>query len=199
LDHLTSPGLAYSQILLARIYEPLVLVNIVISWIRLADLNPCTICTMYISFNYLSFQIWYCVLFSLIFHSSGHCKVKKNICVFMVTCQKNLGSVGIKKSFFFFLLSAKPEIVVSDSGISFSKFPVSRHLLKLFYDENTQFFYLLCSQFRRKASSWINKTLLLIKQHITCINISRYVNIDKFVSIRYIFLLARRHTADYFS
>jgi hypothetical protein len=38
---------AYSQILLARIYEPLV--NTVISWIRLADLNPCTTCTMYIS------------------------------------------------------------------------------------------------------------------------------------------------------
>jgi hypothetical protein len=29
---------------------------------------------------------------------------------------------------------AKPEIVVSDSGISFSKFLVSRHLLKLFYE-----------------------------------------------------------------
>jgi hypothetical protein len=28
----------------------------------------------------------------------------------------------------------------------------------------TQFFYLLCSQFRQKASGWINKTLLLIKQ-----------------------------------
>jgi hypothetical protein len=28
----------------------------------------------------------------------------------------------------------------------------------------TQFFYLLYSQFRQKASSWINKTLLLIKQ-----------------------------------
>jgi hypothetical protein len=33
--------------------------------------------------------------------------------------------------------------------------------------------------------------LLLIKQHITYMNISRYVNIDKFVNIRYIFLLAR--------
>ena len=105
----------------------------------------------------------------------------------MVTCQKNLGSVGIK--FFFFLLSVRLEIVVpeSDSGISFSKFRVSRHLLKLFYDENTQFFYLLCSQFRQKASGWINKTLLLIKQHITYMNISRYANIDKFVNIRYIF------------
>jgi hypothetical protein len=64
--------------------------------------------------------------------------------------------------------------------------------LKLFYDENTQFFYLLCSQFRQKASGWINKALLLIKQHITYMNISRYANIDKFVNIRYIFLLARR-------
>jgi hypothetical protein len=53
--------------------------------------------------------------------------------VFTVTCLKNLGSVSIKKK----LLSAKPEIVVpeSDSGISFSKFPVSRRLLKVFYDE----------------------------------------------------------------
>jgi hypothetical protein len=60
--------------------------------------------------------------------------------------------------------------------------------LKLFYDENTQFFYLLCSQLRQKASGCINKTLLLIKQHITYMNISRYANIDKLV---YIFLLAR--------
>jgi hypothetical protein len=29
--------------------------------------------------------------------SSGHCKAKKKMCVFMVTCQKNLGSVDIKK------------------------------------------------------------------------------------------------------
>jgi hypothetical protein len=81
---------------------------------------------------------------------------------------------------------------VPESDISFSKFPVTRRLLKLFYDENTQFFYLLCSQFRQKTSGWINKTLLLIKQHITYMNLSRYANIDKFVNIRYIFLLARR-------
>jgi hypothetical protein len=39
--------------------------------------------------------------------------------------------------FLLLLLSAKPELVIleSDSGISFSKFPVSRHLLKLFNDE----------------------------------------------------------------
>ena len=35
----------------------------------------------------------------------------------MVACQKNLGLVGIKKKYF--LLSAKPEIVVPDSGIQF--------------------------------------------------------------------------------
>jgi hypothetical protein len=36
----------------------------------------------------------------------------------MITCQKNLGSVGIN---FFFLLSAKPEIVPG-SGIRFQYF-----------------------------------------------------------------------------
>jgi hypothetical protein len=50
------------------------------------------------------------------------------------------------------IMQQNPEIVVPGSGISFLKFPVSRHLMKLFYDENTQFFYLLCSQFRQKAS-----------------------------------------------
>ena len=45
---------------------------------------------------------------------------KKNICVFTVTCQKNLGSVGRDFFFFFFfLLSTKPEIVVPGSGIRF--------------------------------------------------------------------------------
>ena len=39
----------------------------------------------------------------------------------MVTCQKNLESVGIK-NIFFFLLSTKPEIVVPGSGIPFRYF-----------------------------------------------------------------------------
>ena len=45
----------------------------------------------------------------------------KKICVFTVTCQKNLGSVGRHLFFilFIFLLSAKPEIVVPGSGIQF--------------------------------------------------------------------------------
>jgi hypothetical protein len=89
---------------------------------------------------------------------------KKYICVFTVTCQKNLGSVG-RHYFFFFLLSAKPEIVVPWSGIRFRYF-----IFEIFGKPSfvswrvTQFFYLLCSQFRQKASGWINKTLLLIKQ-----------------------------------
>ena len=48
----------------------------------------------------------------------------KKIYVFTVTCQKNLGSVGLHFNFFFknFLLSAKPEIVVASSGIRFPYF-----------------------------------------------------------------------------
>ena len=76
---------------------------------------------------------------------------KKNICVFTVTCQKNLWSVGWHYLFFFFLLSAKPEIVVpeSDSGISFS---ISRHLLKLFYDELHSFSTFFALNFEKKLA-----------------------------------------------
>jgi hypothetical protein len=108
LDHLTSPGLAYSQILLARIYEPLVLVNTVISWIRLADLNPCTTCTMYISLTIFLFRSGIAFYFHLL--STVQITVrpkKKKICVFTVTVKKILGSVGIKKIFFFFFTIGK--------------------------------------------------------------------------------------------
>ena len=74
--------------------------------------------------------------------------------------------LGQKKYMCVYCHTAKPEIVVpeSDSGISFTKFPVNHHLFWSFLWRVTQFFYLLCSQFRQKASGWINKTLLLIKQ-----------------------------------
>ena len=54
--------------------------------------------------------------------------------------------------YYYFLLSAKPEIVVpeSDSGISFSKFPVSGHLLKLFYDELCSFSTFFALNFDKK-------------------------------------------------
>ena len=45
---------------------------------------------------------------------------------------------------------------------------------------------------KKKKKKKKNKTLLLIKQYITYMNISRYANMDKFVNIRHIFLLARR-------
>ena len=52
--------------------------------------------------------------------------------------------------FIFFLLSAKTEIVISDSGISFSKFPVIHHLLKLFYDELHSFSTFFALNFDKK-------------------------------------------------
>ena len=72
---------------------------------------------------------------------------KKNICVFTVTCQKK-SRVG-RSGLIFFLLSAKPEIVVSNSGISFSKFPVSRHL---FYDELHSFSTFFALNFDKKLA-----------------------------------------------
>jgi hypothetical protein len=85
---------------------------------------------------------------------------KKYICVFTATFQQNLGSVGWDYYFFFFYYRQNRKqlfpVPESDSGISISIFPVKWRIM--------QFFYLLCSQFRQKASSWINKTLLLVKQ-----------------------------------
>jgi hypothetical protein len=60
------------------------------------------------------------------------------------------------------LLSDKrqPKIVVPGYWIRFRYF-----IFEIFAKMRVmQFFYLLCSQFRQKASCWINKTLLLIKQ-----------------------------------
>ena len=70
----------------------------------------------------------------------------KKICVFMVACKKNLGSVGVH---FYYQLLLVPE---SDSGISFSKFPVSSHLLKLFYDELRSFSTFFALNFDKKLA-----------------------------------------------
>ena len=56
----------------------------------------------------------------------------------MVTCQKNLGSVSIIIIIFFFLTIGKTGNSRSrfrNPIFHFRKFPVSRHLLKQFYDE----------------------------------------------------------------
>jgi hypothetical protein len=48
---------------------------------------------------------------------------KKKICVFTVTCQQNLGSVGIFFFFFFFIIgkTGNSRYRVPESDISFSK------------------------------------------------------------------------------
>jgi hypothetical protein len=140
---------------------------------------------MHISLTIFLFRSGIAFYFHL-FSSSSHCKAKKKIYVFMVTCQKNLGLVGIK--FFFFYTIGKTGN--SRSGIWFRYFICEISGKPSFVE--AVLWRVLCSQFRQKASGWINKTLLLIKQHITYMNISRYANIDTFVNIRYIFLLARR-------
>jgi hypothetical protein len=168
LDHLTSPGLAYSQILLARIYESLVLVNTVISWIRLADLNPCTTCTMYISLTIFLFRSGIAFYFHLFSTVQVTVRPKKNMCVYGHMSKKIQGRSALIFFNFFFLLSAKPEIVVPGIRFRYFIFEISGKpsFVEAVIWRVTQFFYLLCSQFRQKASGWINKTLLLIKQHI---------------------------------
>ena len=147
---------------------------------------------MYISLTIFLFRSGIAFYFHLFSTVQVTVRPKKNMCVYGHMSKK---SNYLKKKKKKNSLSAKPEIVVPGSGIRYFIFEISgkpSFVEAVFYDENTQFFYLLCSQFRQKTSGWINKTLLLIKQHITYMNISRYANIDKFVNIRYIFLLARR-------
>ena len=100
---------------------------------------------------------------NLLIFASFSSDQKKYMCVYCHMSKKS--RVGIN---FFFKLSAKPEIVVPSSGIRFWYFIFEISGKPSFVEtviwRVTQFFYLLCSQFRQKASGWINKTLLLIKQ-----------------------------------
>ena len=73
---------------------------------------------------------------------------KKNICVFTVTCQKNLGSVGINY-FFNYRQNRNRSCPVPESDISFSKFPVSHHL---FYDELHSFSTFFALNFDKKLA-----------------------------------------------
>jgi hypothetical protein len=75
------------------------------------------------------------------------------MCVFTVACQKDLGSVSILFSFSFsFFTIGKTGNGRFDSGISFSKFPVSRHLLKLFYDKLHSFSTFFALNFDKKLA-----------------------------------------------
>ena len=128
------------------------------SWCQMIDLRGLVEMTNIYNITHWKFTIWF--LSETYRKLTKKLRPKKKKCVFTVTCQKNLGSVGIIIIFFFYYRHNRKY----DSGISFSKFPVSRHLFWSCFMRVTQFFYLLCSQFRQKASGWINKTLLLIKQ-----------------------------------
>ena len=90
---------------------------------------------------------------------------KKYMCVYCHMSKKSRVGRSVL-IFFFFKLSAKPEIVIPGSGIRYFIFEISGKpsFVEVVLWRITQFFHLLCSQFRQKASGWINKTLLLIKQ-----------------------------------
>ena len=85
-------------------------------------------------------------------------QAKKYVCL-RSNVKKNLGSVGIK--FFYYGQNRKYSVPIPVFHFRISGKPsfVEAVLWRV-----TQFFYLLCSQFRQKTSGWINKTLLLIKQ-----------------------------------
>ena len=60
--------------------------------------------------------------------------------------------VGWHSFIFFTIGKTGKSFPVPESDISFSKFPVSRHLLKLFYDENTQFSTFFPLNFNKKLA-----------------------------------------------
>jgi hypothetical protein len=80
-------------------------------------------------------------------HMSKKSRVGRSALIFFFNYRQNRKVVPASRiRYFIFEISGKPSFVET----------------VLWRD--TQFFYLLCSQFRQKASGWINKTLLLIKQ-----------------------------------
>ena len=84
-------------------------------------------------------------------------QIKKQVCLRSHVKKIQGRSVGINFvsfSFFFFYYrqNRKQSFPESDSGISFSKFPVSRHLLKLFYDQLCSFSTFIALNFDKKLA-----------------------------------------------
>ena len=79
---------------------------------------------------------------------------KKYVCLLSHVKKIQGRSVCIKIFFFYYRQNRKQSFPVleSDSGISFSKFPVSRHLLKLFYDELHSFSTFFALNFDKKLN-----------------------------------------------
>ena len=96
---------------------------------------------------------------SVVRHGHGLRKIpslrpKKKICVFTVTCQKNIGSVGRDKLFSlsYYRQNRKKSFSIPESDISFSKFTVNRHLLNLFYDKLCSFSTFFALNFDKKLA-----------------------------------------------
>ena len=98
-------------------------------------------------------------------YSVVHQAKKKNMCVYCHMSKKS--RVGRSASIFFLFFTIG-KTGNSHSGIRFRYFIFQISGKPSFVEavlwRVAQFFYLLCSQFRQKASGWINKTVLLIKQ-----------------------------------
>ena len=79
-------------------------------------------------------------------HMSKKSRVGRSALIFFFYYQQSGNSrSGIRFQYFIFEISGKPSFIEA----------VLWRIMQFFY---------LCSQFRQKASSWINKTLLLVKQ-----------------------------------
>ena len=90
---------------------------------------------------------------------------KINMCVYCHMSKKSRVSRSALIFFFFFIM-AKTGTIHSEIGFRILFFEISgkpSFVLKLFYESYAVFLPSLLS-IRQKASSWINKTLLLIKQ-----------------------------------
>ena len=112
------------------------------------------------------------------FTQPQYCKAKqKYMCVYGHMSKKS--RVGRSALIFFFLTIGKTGNSRSGIWFRYFIFEISGKPSFVLW-RVTQFFYLLCSQFRQKASGCINKTLLLIKQQKWlsefCVKIDRVVS-----------------------
>ena len=77
---------------------------------------------------------------------------KKNMCVYGHMSKKSMVGRSALNFFFYYRKNRKYLFPVPESDISFSKFPVSRHFLKLFYDELCSFSTFFALNFDKKLA-----------------------------------------------
>ena len=122
---------------------------------------------------------WFWTNQSLLLLLNVACLGLKKICVCLLSKKSRVGrSVLLLLLLFFFFFNYRQN-GNSRAQFRYSIFEISGKPSFVLW-RVTQFFYLLCSQFRQKTSGWINKTLLLIKQHKWlskfCVKIDRVVS-----------------------